>query len=215
VAEITLQAAIRKSTGRSASGKSRRSGIVPGIYYLHNDKNVAIEVDELDLRHIIYTSETHIVNLELDDGSNLKCILRDVQFDPVTDKVVHFDLMGLVMGERMRVEVPIRLEGSSPGVHEGGVLNHIIHKVELDCLPSQLPEHISVDVSKMEIGDMITIGQLEVENVNFHHEPELPVVMVAHGRVEAEPTVEEEEGELEESAEPEVIGKGQEEDEGD
>ncbi len=205
--EITLNATIRKGRGRSSSNRSRRQGIVPGVYYLHNSENIPIEVRALDLRPLVYTSDTHVVELKLDDGSSRKAIVRDVQFDPVTDSVIHFDLMGLVAGEEITVEVPIVLEGSAIGVREGGILNHILHKIEIQCLPTNLPEHISVDISEMKTGDIIHVGDLKAENVTFLMDPDNPVVTISHARTEtvAAPI------EGEQPTEPELIGRKSEE----
>jgi large subunit ribosomal protein L25 len=210
VSEITLQATVRATRGRTAANAVRRSGRVPGIFYLHNEKNIPIEVHSHDLRPLVYTSETHIVDLRFDDGTSEKCILRDVQFDPVTDRVIHFDLMGIVADERIRVEVPIVLKGSAIGVRNGGMLNHLLHKVEVECLPAGLPEHIEVDISHLEIGDMITIGSLEIPDVLFLLEPEVPIVTVGHARGEVAAAPVEEEEKLE----PEVILRGKTEEEG-
>jgi large subunit ribosomal protein L25 len=203
VAEIILNANIRTVTGQTAARKTRREGLVPGVFYLHNEKNIPIEVRTLDLRPLIYTAETHIVDLRLNDGTNEKCVLREVQFDPVTDKVVHFDLQGLVMTEKIRVEVPIVLEGSSPGVRGGGLLNHILHKIDVECLPGSLPEHISIDISTMQIGDIVTAGDIKLDNVVLLVDADQPVVTVTHSRSEA---AEGEPGEA--PQEPEVITRG-------
>jgi large subunit ribosomal protein L25 len=207
VAEIVLQAKIRTQTGYSTANALRRAGRVPGVFYLHNTKNYAIEVEALDLRPLVYTSETHIVDLQLDNGTSEKCIMRDIQFDPITDKIVHFDLIGLVMSEVMEFEVPVVLEGSSIGVREGGILNHILHKALVKCLPANLPEHIVVDISELKVGDIYTIGDIKIDGVEVLAEPDMPVVMIAHHRG----AVEEHQAKLdaeEAGEEPEVIAKG-------
>lgn len=202
MAEIILNANIRKVQGRAAVHQIRREGNIPGVYYHRGEDNIAIEVKTLDMRPLIYTAETHIVDLRLNDGTQKKCVLREVQFDPITDRVVHFDLQGLVMTEKIRIEVPIVLEGSAPGVRGGGLLNHILHKVEVECLPGKMPEHIAVDISAMEIGDIVTIADLKNADVDFLGDPELPVVTIAHSRSEATETA------AEGPAEPEVISRG-------
>jgi large subunit ribosomal protein L25 len=209
VREITLNATIRTALGRSANNSRRREGYVPGIFYMRNDKNIPIEVKLLDLRHLVYTAETHIVDLQLSDGTNEKCVVRDLQFDPVTDRVIHFDLLGLVMTEKMRVEVPIMLIGSAIGLKSGGVLNHLLYKVEVECLPGDLPEHIELDITNMNVGDVLTVSELRVENAVIHSEPDIPVVTIAHSRHEEASAIQTQEV----PAEPEVIGKGKTEDE--
>ncbi|MCB2203260.1 50S ribosomal protein L25 [bacterium] len=211
MAEIILKAQIRDYKGRADANKARNDGKVPGVFYLKNEKNIPIEVEALDLRSLIYTAETHIVSLELSDGSSEMCMLRDVQFDPITDKVVHFDLMGLIKGQVVKFEIPVNLEGIPVGVKAGGVLTQIIQKVEIECMPKDLPEHIAVDVTHLETGETLTVGDLSVEGVTLLSDPNQAVAIVAHARVEEEP--ETEEGEGDEEAEPEVIAKGKEDEE--
>ncbi len=202
MAEIILNANIRTPKGRAAVHQIRREGRVPGVFYLHNEKNIAIDVRALDLRPLIHTAETHIVDLRLSDGTKEKCVLREVQFDPITDKVVHFDLQGLVMTEKIRIEVPIVLEGSSPGVRAGGVLNHILHKIEVECLPGDMPEHVAIDISAMEIGAIVTIADLPLGNVTALLDADQAVMTIGHGRTESDTST------TQGSSEPEVIGRG-------
>lgn len=203
MAEITLKASIRDYKGRSASNQARRSGRVPGVFYFQNKKNIPIEVVALDLRPLVYTAETHLVNLVLSDGTKEKCVLREVQFDPVTDKIMHIDLVGLVMGEKMKFEVPVVLEGIPVGVRDGGVLQHILHKLDVECLPGELPEHITVDVSELHGSESLTAGQITLPKGTILNDPDQVVAVVSHARVEAAT-----EEAAEASSEPEVIARG-------
>lgn len=211
MAEIILKAQIREYKGRADANKARNEGKVPGVFYLKNEKNIPIEVEALDLRSLIYTAETHIVSLELSDGTTEMCMLRDVQFDPITDKVVHFDLMGLIKGQVVKFEVPVSLEGIPVGVKAGGVLTQVLQKVEIECMPKDLPQHITVDVTHLEAGETLTVADLTVEGVTLLSDPAQAVAIVAHARVEEEPEGDEEA--VDEDAEPEVIAKGKDEEE--
>jgi len=211
VAEIILKANVREYKGQSEVNAARRQGKVPGVFYLKNEKNIPIEVEALDLRPLVYTSESRIVDLQLNDGSSELCVLREVQFDPITDEVMHFDLMGLIRGQKIVFEVPVLLQGTAVGVKSGGVLTQILHRVEVECMPKDLPEHISADITHLEAGDTLTVSELRIEGVEILNDPEQPVAIVGHPRVEEEPGEEEEV--LDEEAEPEVIGKGKEEEE--
>jgi large subunit ribosomal protein L25 len=208
VAEITLKAKIRDYKGRSASNAARREGKVPGVFYLGNEKNISIEVEALDLRHLVYTSETHIVDLQLSDGSSEAAVLREVQFDPITDRMVHFDLIGVVRGQKMKFEVPVVIEGSSEGVRLGGVLQQVLHKLEVECIPKNLPEHIGIDISNLKIGDSLLVGDLVIEGVEILTNPEQSIVILGHPRGEAVAEVETAAA----SGEPEVVGHGKGED---
>ncbi|MBN1449324.1 MAG: 50S ribosomal protein L25 [Bacteroidetes bacterium] len=211
MSEIILKANIREYSGRSDANAARREGKVPGVFYLKNEKNIPIEVEALELRPLVYTSESRVVDLQLNDGTSELCILRDVQFDPITDKIVHFDLMGLIRGQKVKFDVPVLLEGSAVGVKAGGVLTQILHKVEVECLPKDLPQHISVDISHLEAGQSVTVADLQSEGIEILTDPEQSVAIIGHARAETE-TPGEEEG-LVAAEEPEVIAKGKDEEE--
>lgn len=204
MAAITLKANVRDYKGRSKSNSARRAGKVPGVFYLGNSKNIPIEVDALELRHLVYTSETHIIDLELNDGSKEMAVLREVQFDPITDRMMHFDLIGVVKGQLMIFEVPVVLEGVPAGVRDGAVLTQTVHKVEVECLPRNLPEYIAVDVSPLVAGDSLSVGDINIDDVNFITNAGVTLAIVSHPRAAEETEVEEGAAE---AMEPEVIGR--------
>jgi large subunit ribosomal protein L25 len=204
VAEITLNATIRDYKGRSKSNTARRDGKVPGVFYHGSDKNIPIEVEALDLRSLVYTSETHIVDLRFSDGTSEAAILREVQFDPITDRIMHIDLVGVVRGQKMKFEVPITLDGQAEGVRAGGVMTQTLYKVEVECLPKDLPELIRVDVTGLVAGAALTVADLVVPNVEIITSGDVPVAVIGHARAEAEATGEE-------AAEPQVGGEGKDE----
>ncbi|CUU03647.1 large subunit ribosomal protein L25 [Candidatus Thermokryptus mobilis] len=173
--EIVLNAEVRK-TGKSASNQLRRSGKIPGIYYAPGDEPLPIAVRETDLKKLIYTTEAHVVRLKLGDGKEFQCILKEVEFDPVTNKPIHFDLYGLKAGATVTLEIPVVLVGRAPGVEKGGVIEHLLHTVEVECPASAIPEHIEVDISALDIGDAIHVKDLKIPNVRIL-ENELAVVV--------------------------------------
>jgi large subunit ribosomal protein L25 len=210
--EITLEATIRKER-RKHTKSLRKLGSIPGIYYLHGEENISISVSEINLKPLIYTAETHVINLKLDDGNSKSCILRDIQFDPVTDQPIHFDLQGLRENEEITIEAPIVLTGGIPiGVREGGILQQIIHAIKITCLPKFIPEQIEVDVVNLKINNFIHVSDLTIPNVTILENSTSSIVGVVPPAVEKEP----EPGEVvaEEAAEPEVIGKGKKPEEG-
>ena len=207
--KVVLKASVRKTNTRSDINKLRKNGIIPGVYYSKHDQPVSISIPENLVNPLVFTAETHLISLQLDAGQEHDCIIKDVQFDPVTDKVVHFDLLGLTSGETFQLEVPIQFIGSPIGIKEGGVLHHFLHKLEVECLPKDIPQHLEVNIQDLTIGDSIHIKDLKFENIEILNDEDTVIVSVTHPKVEAEPTVAEEEAiEGEESAEPEVIGKG-------
>lgn len=213
MSDILLEAQLREA-GRSNARALRRQGVVPGVYYFHGEDSVAIAVEELALRPLIQTSESHLVNLKLDDGTEKLCILKDMVFDPITDRPVHFDLMGVAAGEVIRVNIPVVLVGRAAGQQEGGQVQHQLHELEIDVLPKNLPEHIEVDISALNIGDSVHVSDLAGGDYEIHTPESVTIVSVTAPRVAEE---ESEQTDLlggESAAEPEVIGKGKKDDEG-
>lgn len=204
--DITLEGQIRTQVGKR-SRAIRREGNVPGIYYVHGEKNIPITVPEKSLKPLIYTSETHVVSLRLDGSDGRNCILRDIQFDPVTERPVHFDLQGLREDEEITLEVPVIVSGGTPvGIWDGGVLQQIIYKLNIMCLPKNIPEHIEVNAENLKINHFIHVRDLKIENVTIVENEGSTIVGVVPPTVEKE--VAPEVAAVEEAAEPEVIGKG-------
>lgn len=210
MSEINLKAEKRSDFKKSTSRQLRKSGYVPGVYYIHGGDNIAIKAPELSLRPVISTTESRVINLDI-EGDVRQCILKDVQFDPITSKLIHFDLLGLKEGEKIKVEVPVKLNGNPVGIKEGGLLQFIMHKLEVSCLPQHLPSHIDLDITNLGIGDSIKIADMKLENIEFLNEDHAVIVSVVPPTVVAEPTPAAAEGET--PAEPEVITKGKKEEE--
>src|ERR1043165_8769837 len=126
MADLNIAAEPRKKLGGSTSKQLRREGRVPGVLYGHGEAAQTFHVKELDLRSLIFTNETHVVNLNI-AGNQSRCILREVQFDPITDRVSHIDLVILHAGEKIKIDVPVTITGLSIGVRDGGIIDHIMH----------------------------------------------------------------------------------------
>ena len=210
MAEIVLNAEVRKQIGKRVKSL-RREGKIPGIFYIHGEENITIAVPEPTLRPLIYTSETHIINLKLNNGLEHRCILRDIQFDPVTDRPVHFDLQGVKAEEKLTLEIPVVLVGTPKGVKDGGTMQRVLHRLRVECLPRNIPEHIEINVEALGINESIHVKDIKVENVAILESEDSTIVAVVP------PTVLKEEvpaaAPVEEITEPEVIGKGKKEEE--
>lgn len=213
MSELTLTAEVRTELGKR-SRALRRSGKIPGVFYGHAQKNIPVSLPELELKPLYKTSATHVINLKLNDGSTHQCILKDIDFDPITERPVHFDLFGLNMSEEVVIEVPVTLTGGVPeGVKAGGILQHIMHKLRVSCLPKDIPDHIEIDVATLGINKSVHVGDLNVPNVRFVSNAKAAVVAVVPPVVEkvaevvaAEVTAV--------PTEPEVIAKGKKPEEG-
>ena len=208
--KVVLEASTRKIGSKSEIKNQRKNGRIPGVFYLKGKKPISIDVSDRAIKPLVFTGETHLIGLKVDNNQEFDCIIKDVQFDPVTDQIVHFDLLGLVSGETFAIEVPLVFNGSAVGVKDGGILQQHLHKLEIECLPKDIPQHLEIDVTELKIGDSIHISDLNFENLTILNQKTTVVVSVNHPKIEKEPTPEEA---VVEPTEPEVIGKGKGEEE--
>jgi large subunit ribosomal protein L25 len=204
-----LEAKKRINTEKSETKKLRRDGRIPGVLYSKNIEPVSIDVAENSLKPLVFTAKAHLIALKMEGLTDQECIIKEVQFDPVTDKIIHFDLIGLTKGEKLEIDVPVQLKGSAVGIKEGGVLQHPLHKLTIRCFPKDIPQYLEIDVSNLSIGDAVHVSDLVYENIEILNPKEAVIASVVHPKIEAEPVapVEGVEG-VEAPAEPEVIGKG-------
>lgn len=202
--KVVLEAKKRTKIDKASRSALRKEGRVPAIYYSKHHDPLAIDLSERALKPLVFTSKTHLISLNLEGQEDLDCIIKDVQFDPVTEKIMHVDLLGLKKGEKIQIEVPVQLIGTPIGIKDGGILQHILHKLEIECLPVNIPEHIEIDVTGLKLGDSIHAGDLKLDNLDVINSAEVIIAAVTHPKVEKEATP----AEGEETKEPEVITKG-------
>ncbi|HLT46110.1 MAG TPA: 50S ribosomal protein L25 [Rubricoccaceae bacterium] len=184
-----------RQPGKKAVKAVRREDRVPCVLYGPHQAPVHFAVDRLALRPLIHTSETHRVVVRL-DGDEYEAIVKAVAFHPVTDVPLHVDFQALTKGEKLTVTVPIHIEGSAPGVRAGGVLAQPLHEIEVRCVPADIPGHVSVDVSGLEMGDALHVADLQLgDRVEVLTDGGLTVVTVTAPRVAVEEEVEAVEGE--------------------
>jgi large subunit ribosomal protein L25 len=156
---ITLDVQPRE-TGKTATKAVRREGLVPCVLYgVHTDP-VHFAVETLALRPLIFTTETYRVALSL-DGDDHEAILKQVDFHPVTDQPLHADFLALTAGETLTMTIPVRLEGTPRGVKAGGILSQPLSAIEIRALPKDIPGHISIDVSALEVGESLHVDELD------------------------------------------------------
>lgn len=175
MSEIVLTAA-KRDLGRAAARELRKNGQVPGVYYANNQDPVHFSVPTLSLRPIVYTAEAKMVRLEVDGGKGLMCILKDITFDPITDAILHFDLLGVSAGQKINVEIPLHITGHCLGIRNGGVLEHVMHKARVMADPTKMPTHIDVDVTNLDINQSLHISDLSVPGVEFTDKADSVVV---------------------------------------
>lgn len=197
--ESTLKAQKRDKLGTTHSRQLRRQSIIPGNLYGHRVDPLPISVPEDDLKAVIATGH-RVVNLEV-NGTTESAIFREVQWDTFGIKIHHFDLLRVDADERVEVEVPVELKGIAPGTLNGGVVEHHLRTLTVECLAVQIPDNIPVRINMLDIGQGIHVKDLELpEGMVVRDNPEELVVQVVQP-VEA-PEVEEETAA---PTEPEVI----------
>ncbi|AEH45393.1 ribosomal 5S rRNA E-loop binding protein Ctc/L25/TL5 [Thermodesulfatator indicus DSM 15286] len=201
---IELTATIRPKTGKEIARKLRAQGLVPGVIYGPETEPVplAVKLNELKKYLYRYRDEQLIFNLTLENnGSTLKkiALVKDLQYHPVTDEILHVDFYEISMEREVEVEVPIELVGKAKGVETGGHLQQLLQTMTVACLPGLIPDKIEVDVSELDQGDVIHVKDLTPpEGVRYLDNPDEPVVTVLA------PEEEKEEAEVEETAETET-----------
>ena len=208
----TISARSRESRGKGAARQTRREGRIPAVLYGHGEDSVSLSVDANELQKLVHSIsiENTIVDLDLGSGEPYKVLIRELQRHPFRDEFVHIDFFHVAMDEKIQVEVPIVLIGTPTGVkNKGGVLDHQLRELEVFCLPGSIPEKIELDVSNLDLGDSIHVSDIQLPDVEILTELDRAVVAVLA------PTVMEVEEVAEEAlAEPEVIGRGKEAEEG-
>jgi large subunit ribosomal protein L25 len=172
-----------RTPGKSASRAARREGRVPGVLYGPHAEPVHFTLDQRDVRPLVHTAENYRVSLKV-DGDAHDCMLKTVDYDPVSSMPAHVDFIAITRGEKLTITVPVVLVGSAPGVRDGGDLVQPLHELEVRCLPADIPGHIDVDISELHIGESVSLGEISVPNVEIHGDPTQPIVLVAGKKAE-------------------------------
>jgi large subunit ribosomal protein L25 len=206
----------REGSGKGAARATRRAGFVPAIVYGHKIEPASIQLPERTFRRFLDSGgENVIINMELGENEVEIVIIKDVQIDPVSRRIVHADFVRVSLEEVIATHIPIIIIGESPGVEEGGIQEFPLRELEIECQVGNMPEHIEVDVSSLNVGDRISVADIEIdEDMTILDDPSTVIVTIGAPSVIEEVVEEEEEGLLEEEdMEPEVIGEKREEEE--
>jgi len=201
MSESLLQAESREVKGKEFAKKLRKQGKVPAVFYAHDEKSIPIILDERETMKLL-TTETGLIDIQIGRKRKRKAIIKEIQTDPVKQTLLHIDVMGVHLKEKIEVEVPIRFIGEAIGVKEqGGILYQHLRSIEVSCLPLDIPEHIEIDVSNLNINDTLSLESLSLENAEIIGDLEQPLVSVMPPTVVKEPVTAEAEMEVEEEAE--------------
>ena len=140
----------------------RRKGLIPGVLYYSGEKNVNIEVDKSILFHAMQSGQ-RIFEIE-QQGKSQFTMIKQVQYHPVTDEIMHLDLMRVRRSEKMTITVPLVLIGDAKGVKEGGILSQSINQLEINCFPTDVPEQIELNVEDLELNSSMNISDIKLKN---------------------------------------------------
>ena len=188
----------RTETGTKGSQVLRREGSIPGVLYYSGEKNVNITIDKSVLFHAMQSGQRIF---EIDqDGESQYTMIKELQYHPVTDAIIHIDLMRVRRSEKMTISVPLVLIGEAIGIKEGGVLSQSMTQIEISCFPTDVPEHIEIDIEDLEINSARSIADIKIDNedIEIVSNTNLNVVSITPPAAEEEPEIEEledEEGE--------------------
>ena len=178
---ITIKGSERESVGKKATKALRNAGKVPCVVY-GGDKPLHFSADELTFRDLVYTPNAHTVAIELEGKETVNAVLQDSQFHPVTDAIIHIDFYQLFDDKMVTMNIPLRLQGNSPGVRNGGRLLFRKRKLAIKALPSKLPDFFDIDISKLRIGQNISVGSLLSDDFTILHPENQVVVQVKTAR---------------------------------
>ena len=212
MANATLSGALRADTGKGAARKLRASGSVPAVIYGHAREPQSLSVNTRELERLLSHIAAASTVIELDiDGRTARTLIREIQRHPFKRQIVHVDFQELVAGEKVSVACPITYVGTAIGVREGGVLDQILHELQIEVDPANLPNHIDVDVSGVAIGHSLHVRDIPAPSgVTFLDDPDTTVCVVAASRAAVEQEAADASASAAASAagaEPEVIRK--------
>jgi large subunit ribosomal protein L25 len=186
---ISIKGSKRESVGKVATKALRNAGMVPCVIY-GGDKPVHFSAEEKLFKKLVYTPNVYTATIEL-DGQKVEAILQDIQFHPVTDRIIHVDFYQTFDDKEITMNIPVRLVGTSPGVLNGGSLRFTNRKLRVKALPANLPDFIAADISGLKIGSKLLISSIVNDAYTFMH-PENTVVVQVRTSRNATATAEEE-----------------------
>ena len=178
---ITINGSKRESVGKRATKALRNAGQVPCVLY-GGDQPVHFSAAELAFSKLVYTPNAHTVVIALGDTS-YNAVLQDIQFHPVTENILHIDFYQLFDDKEIAMDIPVVLTGNSVGVRAGGVLRRNRRKLRIKALPTNLPDNIVVDISKLKIGNKVYVSELENDGFKFLHTDNTVVCQIKQSRV--------------------------------
>jgi large subunit ribosomal protein L25 len=213
MSEATIEVQRRERAGKSANRRLRSRDLIPAVLYGADKEPIAIQVPRVTLLDLFKDGghENRIFLLKLAGTDQTRhAMVRDIQVDAMTNKVTHLDFQRIAMDKKIRVRVHLALDGVPAGVkNEGGILDFVTRDVEVECMPSAIPQEIRVDVSGLQVGQHLEVGVIAwPDGVSYLGSPDAVIASVKHARMEEAPAVAAVAPTETAAAEPEVIARG-------
>jgi len=187
---LTIKGFKRESVGKSATKALRNAGNVPCVLYGEGEP-LHFAADERVFKKLVYTPETHTVVIELEDGSKHEAIMQDIQFHPISDRILHIDFFRLSPDKEVTVSVPVKTEGVAPGIIKGGALSLVLKKLKVRAIPANLPDAVVVNIDKLDIGNKVYVSELRTDSYKLMHPDNVVVVQVKMSRAAMKAATEE------------------------
>ena len=174
---VKINGIVRAGLGKKATKADRNSEAIPCVLY-GGKENVHFTTTWSDVRHLIYTPDFKTAELTI-DGTSYNAILKDTQFHPATEKILHVDFLTLIPGQPIKVSIPLRLKGTSPGVKAGGKLIQSVRKIKVKCLPEALVDEMFLDITPLELGQTARVRDVIAQHgLEIMMSPAVPVVLI-------------------------------------
>jgi large subunit ribosomal protein L25 len=178
--QVSLSGALRTHVGKTEAKAIRKQNMVPAVMYGGKEQKT-LTVPYVDLQKILYSPDVYQVNLTI-DGVTYPTVIREVQFHPVTDRILHVDFLELLPGKEVVIEIPVKFVGTSPGVLAGGKLVKSLRKIKVKATAENFPEYVTVDISGLNIGNTLKIKDIQLPNAKLVDTPERAVAAVVATR---------------------------------
>jgi large subunit ribosomal protein L25 len=178
---IEIKGSLRTELGKKSSKQTRKIGNVPCVIYT-KDQNIHFDAPELSFKNLIYTPEAHLVNLNIDNVVH-KAVLKDLQYHPVSDRILHADFMEVFEDKPVTINIPIKVSGDSVGVIAGGKLNIKKRNLKVKGLPNDLPEYLKIDITNLAIHESVKVSDLSYDKIELLDPKKLMVLTIATSRV--------------------------------
>jgi large subunit ribosomal protein L25 len=189
---VSLSGSLRENVGKKDASTLRQQGKVPCVLY-GGESQIHFSVNYLDISKIVFSPDVYFVDINL-EKDNFRGAIKDLQFDPLTDKVTHVDFMQLFEDKEVKLELPVQISGSSIGVRNGGKLAVHFRRLPVRGLPKDFPDAVEINISKLRIGQAIRIKSIQFPGITVIQNPEAVIVAVKRGRASVEDEAEEEAG---------------------